>query len=98
MLKRNPKWWGATAKLEQVTYVQMEDQASINAFQNGEIDATGVGTADRLKQVSGMQHVQIGAASRLGPPSTRWAATASSPSRTTSRGARSSSGRIASCS
>ena len=59
VLKRNPKWWGATAKLEQVTYLQMESQASINAFQNGEIDATGVGTADRLKQVSGMQHVQF---------------------------------------
>jgi len=59
VLRRNPKWWGEPAKLDQVVFVQMEDQASINAFQNGEIDTTGVGTADRLKQVSGMEHVQV---------------------------------------
>jgi peptide/nickel transport system substrate-binding protein len=58
-LKRNPKWWGDPAKLDEVVYVRMEDMASINAFQNGEIDATGVGTADRLKQISGMTGVQI---------------------------------------
>ena len=58
-LERNPKWWGDTAKLERVVYRQMELAASINAFQNGEIDATNVAIADRLRQISGMQHVQV---------------------------------------
>jgi peptide/nickel transport system substrate-binding protein len=59
VLKRNPSWWGERAKLDQVIYRVMEDSASINAFQNGEIDATGVGTADRLRQVRGMSNVQL---------------------------------------
>jgi peptide/nickel transport system substrate-binding protein len=58
-LERNPKWWGNPAKLERVVYRQMELNASINAFQNGEIDATNVAIADRLRQVSGMANVQI---------------------------------------
>ncbi|MDO4611035.1 ABC transporter family substrate-binding protein [Corynebacterium sp.] len=45
---RNDKWWGEPAKLDRVSLRYMEDQASLNAFRNGEIDATGVGTADRL--------------------------------------------------
>ena len=31
----NEKWWGKKAKLDKVTYTQMEDQANINAFKNG---------------------------------------------------------------
>lgn len=45
---RNEKWWGEPAKLDKITYRQMEDQASLNAFKAGEIDATGVGSKDRL--------------------------------------------------
>lgn len=45
---RNDKWWGEPAKLERITYRQMEDQASLNALKAGEIDATGVGSKDRL--------------------------------------------------
>jgi peptide/nickel transport system substrate-binding protein len=59
VLERNPKWWGDTAKLEQVVFRKMEMLSSINAFQNGEIDSTNVAIADRLKQVSGMSNVQI---------------------------------------
>jgi peptide/nickel transport system substrate-binding protein len=58
-LERNSKWWGSPAKLERVVYRKMELAASINAFQNGEIDATNVGIADRLKQISGMSGVLI---------------------------------------
>ena len=58
-LERNPNWWGNPGKLERVVYRQMELSASINAFQNGEIDATNVAIADRLRQVSGMSNVQI---------------------------------------
>jgi peptide/nickel transport system substrate-binding protein len=59
VLKRNPKWWGEPAKLDQVVYIQMEDQAEINAFHNGELDSASIYTADRLTQVSGMEHVQL---------------------------------------
>jgi peptide/nickel transport system substrate-binding protein len=58
-LERNPKWWGDRAKLDRVVYREMELAASINAFQNGEIDATNVAIADRLRQVSNMSNVQI---------------------------------------
>lgn len=51
---RNEKWWGREARLEKVTLRQLEDQASINAFRAGEIDATGVATKDRLAQAREM--------------------------------------------
>lgn len=50
----NPKWWGKPGKLTKITYTQMESQASLNAFQNGEIDATGVAAPDRLKTAQKM--------------------------------------------
>lgn len=55
----NDKWWGAKPLLEKVQFKVMDDSASINAFQNGEIDATGVATADRLKVAQAMDKVQI---------------------------------------
>ncbi|WP_291314814.1 ABC transporter family substrate-binding protein [Corynebacterium sp. UBA2622] len=45
---RNEKWWGEPAKLDKITYRAMEDQASLNAFRAGELDATSVATRDRL--------------------------------------------------
>jgi peptide/nickel transport system substrate-binding protein len=67
VLVRNPKWWGDTAKLDTVIYRQMDDVASVNAFQNGEVDTTtitgGRQTADTLKQIGGMKDAQI----RRGP-------------------------------
>ena len=44
----NENWWGDKPKLDKITYRQMEDQASLNAFRAGEVDATGAGTRDRL--------------------------------------------------
>ncbi|WP_288866148.1 ABC transporter family substrate-binding protein [uncultured Corynebacterium sp.] len=44
----NENWWGEKPKLDKISYRQMEDQASLNAFRAGEIDATGVGSRDRL--------------------------------------------------
>ncbi|WP_372698208.1 ABC transporter family substrate-binding protein [Arthrobacter sp. JSM 101049] len=55
----NPDWWGEKPKLDKIVYKQMESTASINAFQNGEIDATAVGTADRLAQIKDMEDVQV---------------------------------------
>ncbi|APT93239.1 ABC transporter substrate-binding protein [Corynebacterium phocae] len=52
--KRNDKWWGEPAKLDKVTYRVMESQATINAFQNGEVDVAGVGTKDNLAKALSM--------------------------------------------
>lgn len=51
---RNDKWWGEPAKLDKITFRQMEDQASINAFKAGEIDVTGVSSKDRLEAAKKM--------------------------------------------
>lgn len=59
VLERNPKWWGEPAKLERVVYRKMELSASINAFQNGEIDGTNVAIADRLEQIRHMDGIQV---------------------------------------
>lgn len=56
---RNPNWWGSPGKLDTRTYLTMEASASINAFRNGEIDATGVSTHDRLVQVQDMPGIEI---------------------------------------
>ncbi|MFR9676933.1 ABC transporter family substrate-binding protein [Streptomyces sp. TR02-1] len=55
----NPKWWGAKPKLDRFTFVQMEASASLNAFKNGQIDATEVSTAERLNQVESMKGIDI---------------------------------------
>ena len=48
VLARNPKWWGATPKLNSITFVVLDDAARIPALQNNAIDATGLGTLDEL--------------------------------------------------
>ena len=60
--KRNSKWWGDVAKLESITFKQMEAQAQFNAFKNGEIDATELGqqgTGEMLSNFQGMDKVEI---------------------------------------
>lgn len=57
--ERNPKWWGKTGKLDRRTYVVYESQASLNAFRNGQIDATNVASAERLAQVRDLPGVDI---------------------------------------
>ncbi|WP_072499880.1 ABC transporter family substrate-binding protein [Olsenella phocaeensis] len=60
--KRNEKWWGDEAKLETVTFKQMESQAMFNAFKNGEIDATELGasgTGEMLSNFVGMENTEI---------------------------------------
>lgn len=58
-LKPNPDWWGPDPKLDAVEYLQMEPSASINAFQNGQIDATEADTEDRLQQIQDMDDAVI---------------------------------------
>ncbi|MYR07131.1 ABC transporter family substrate-binding protein [Gordonia sp. SID5947] len=59
VFKRNPRWWGNPGKLERRVFRQMEDQAAINAFRNGELDAIGVGSKDSRAQVITMGGVTI---------------------------------------
>ena len=44
----NEKWWGEKLKLDKVTYRQMESQATINAYQAGEVDAVEITNKDHL--------------------------------------------------
>lgn len=56
---RNPKWWGPEGKLDKRSYRYMEDQASLNAFKNGEVDATGIASKNRYASIKDMQGIKI---------------------------------------
>ncbi|MGX9921095.1 ABC transporter family substrate-binding protein [Streptomyces sp. NPDC002248] len=57
--KPNPKWWGAKPHLDEFTFVQMEESASINAFKNGQIDAVDAGNAEQLNQVKSVKGSEL---------------------------------------
>ncbi|MBN9757220.1 Oligopeptide ABC transporter, periplasmic oligopeptide-binding protein OppA [Pseudonocardia sp. Ae406_Ps2] len=57
--ERNPKWWGKKGKLDRITLVQMETQAKVNAFRNGQIDAAEAETADLLAQARSVPNADI---------------------------------------
>ncbi|MGE3285493.1 MAG: ABC transporter family substrate-binding protein [Pseudonocardia sp.] len=59
VFERNPKWWGKRGKLDSRTYVVYEAQASLNAFKNGQLDATGASSAERLAQVRDLPGIEI---------------------------------------
>ncbi len=60
VFERNPKWWGRPGKLDRRIFRQMESQAALNAFQNGEIDATGgVAAKDARARVLTMNGIDI---------------------------------------
>lgn len=59
VLGRNPKWWGATPKLDTITYSVLDSQAQLPALQNNEIDAIGIGTRDELKNAKSTPGVAI---------------------------------------
>jgi peptide/nickel transport system substrate-binding protein len=48
VLTRNPKWWGATPRLDTLTYLVLDDAARLPALQNNTIDATGLASLDEL--------------------------------------------------
>lgn len=59
---RNDKWWGDEAKLESITFKQMDSQAMFNAFKNGEVDATEAGqsgSAEMLSNFLGMEDTEV---------------------------------------
>ena len=58
----NPNWWGERAKLDSITYKQMDSQALFNAFKNSEIDATGSsssGSAEMLSNFNSMADAEV---------------------------------------
>lgn len=59
VLSRNPKWWGATPKLNTVNYTVLADQAKIPALQNNALDAVGLGTLDDLTNAQRIKDVSI---------------------------------------
>ena len=63
----NPKWWGDKPKMTTVTYKVLSDQAVINAFKNGEINAAGLSSADDIRTVKSVAGATIrrGWASRV---------------------------------
>ncbi|OBH35001.1 hypothetical protein A5692_12435 [Mycobacterium sp. E342] len=48
VLSRNPKWWGSRPRLDNITYLVLDDAARLPALQNNTIDASGVGSVDQL--------------------------------------------------
>lgn len=55
----NEVWWGEKPILDRIVYTQMEDQATIPAFKNGEIDVTGAGNASRYNELKGTENMEI---------------------------------------
>jgi peptide/nickel transport system substrate-binding protein len=48
VLTRNPRWWGAKALLDSITFLVLDSTAVIPALQNNAIDAAGIGTIDDM--------------------------------------------------
>lgn len=59
VFERNPKWWGKPGKLDRRVFRQLESQAALNAFQNGEIDVAGVAAKDARARVLTMNGIDI---------------------------------------
>lgn len=55
----NEKWWGDAPKLDKRIFRQMDTAAAVNAFKNGEIDATAVPSKDRYAAVKDMQGIEL---------------------------------------
>ena len=59
IFERNSDWWGDKGKLDRRIFRQMNPDASINAFKNGEIDFTGAGARNRYEKVNGMNGIEL---------------------------------------
>ncbi|MFC0265762.1 ABC transporter family substrate-binding protein [Alloscardovia macacae] len=56
---RNEKWWGNKPKLDKVVVKYMEATAEVNAFKNGELDATDFSNNNTLQTVKSRKDIQI---------------------------------------
>ncbi|QIS08075.1 ABC transporter family substrate-binding protein [Nocardia arthritidis] len=59
VLGHNPKWWGATPKLDTITFSVLDSAALVPALQNNEIDAVGIGNRDDLKTATSTPGIAI---------------------------------------
>lgn len=59
VLTRNPNWWGATPRLDSITFTVLDDAARIPALQNNALDAVGISTRDELAIARGTAGVEI---------------------------------------
>ena len=75
----NPKWWGEKPVLSNLIFKQYETTATVAAFKNGEIDATSVSTAARLKQLQSTPNSEIRKGQTLGIFGMQFNAKASGP-------------------
>ncbi len=64
VLKRNPRWWGETPKLDTVTYSVLDHSARISALQNNELDAIDVSGIDEIKTATETPGIIVRRASR----------------------------------
>lgn len=48
----NPNWWGPKPVLDRINFVRYEDSATIQAFQNEQIDAVRINNNDRYSEVT----------------------------------------------
>lgn len=65
-LTRNPKWWGATPRLNTITYSVLDDAARIPALQSNALDATGLTSLDELEIARRTAGISIRRAPGLG--------------------------------
>lgn len=59
VLGRNPKWWGATPKLDTITFSVLSSEAMVPALANNEIDAIGLATRDDMQTARNTPGVAI---------------------------------------
>ncbi|MEU4709084.1 ABC transporter family substrate-binding protein [Nocardia salmonicida] len=60
VLSRNPKWWGDTPKLANVTYSILDSAAQLSALQNNELDAVDpLSTIDEIKTATSTPGIQV---------------------------------------
>ncbi|MFF7938186.1 ABC transporter family substrate-binding protein [Nocardia gamkensis] len=67
VLGRNPKWWGATPKLDTITYSVLDQAAWASALQNNELDLVRLASIDEVKTVRNTSGLVIRRA-----PGNRW--------------------------
>ncbi|MGV9819077.1 ABC transporter family substrate-binding protein [Nocardia xishanensis] len=59
VLKRNPKWWGDTPKLDTVTFSVLDYSARISALQNNELDYASVSGIDEVKTATNSPGIKV---------------------------------------
>jgi peptide/nickel transport system substrate-binding protein len=58
-LVRNPRWWGATPRLDSLSFTVIDPYDQISALQNGEIDAASVESPEQLASAQQLDRVAI---------------------------------------